>query len=601
MKKKQRIACTVAVCAFVAMSVGLTACGGGSGSAGTSGGSSSTNSSSSSAAVASKVMITGGNQQIGEVATTLPTALSVQVTTSSGQALSGVSVTWAVTAGGGSLTPSSSTTDSNGTATTQWKLGTTSGTNTATATVASLAPATFSATGTPGPLASMILTNPTNPLTIGAVVTIGVTASDQYGNVIANVSPSWSATPSSVVTVASNGSVTAVDGGAGFVTATSGAITTTLPVVVNGNITFTIGPEEVVFTYTKDACESSDVPDVPAKAIRLPDGSLTLIDGDAPNNYAMFGATFSSLTRNCSAPILSSGASSSASTFDNEEWVQAVYLVGNTINALIHNEFHDPIASNCSPGNPLPGNPCWYNSILYASSIDGGTTYTQAASPGQLVAPAAAQWNPGPPTPSPYGYFSPTNIVLAADGNYYAMFISMPNSASSASAGMCLMRTSTLNDPTSWRAWDGTGFNLQMTDPYTGPAPNWCTPVIPNSEFVGTLTFNTYLGTYMLLGDVAVSGVACGTWFYTSSDLIHWSAPAWVRATYSPFSSGGSGCAPPAGVASIAYSSVIDHNDTTANFERPGQTPYLYYTRFNPTGGPLNRDLVRVPVTITMH
>jgi hypothetical protein len=34
------------------------------------------------------------------------------------------------------------------------------------------------------------------------------------------------------------------------------------------------------------------------------------------------------------------------------------------------------------------------------------------------------------------------------------------------------------------------------------------------------------------------------------------------------------------------------------NFERPGQSPYLYYTPFN---GGLNRDLLRVRVTITAH
>ena len=32
--------------------------------------------------------------------------------------------------------------------------------------------------------------------------------------------------------------------------------------------------------------------------------------------------------------------------------------------------------------------------------------------------------------------------------------------------GMCVIRTATLDDPTSWRAWDGAGFDLQMTSPY---------------------------------------------------------------------------------------------------------------------------------------
>jgi len=576
----------------------LAGCGGGgSGSAGMA----SSSSSSSNTVTPAQVSITGGNQQSGPVAATLPTALSVQVTDASGQPLSGVSVTWTVTTGGGSLSASSSTTGANGTATTQWTLGTTAGTNTATATVASLAPATFSAAATPGPLASMILANPMNPLTTGAVVTIAVTGLDRYGNQIADVTPSWSATPSGVVTISSMGSVTAVGPGAGFVTATSGAITTTLPVAVNANITFTLGAEEVVFTYTKDACNASDIPDVPAKAVRLANGSLTLIDGGAPNNYAMFGPNFSSLTRNCASPILASPVSAVATSFANEEWVHSAYTVGGTIYALIHNEFHDPVASNCSPGDPLPGNPCWYNSILYASSSNSGLTYTQPAFPGQLVAPAAAQWNPGPPTPAPYGYFNPTNIVLAADGYYYSMFISETysgNSSIGSGSGMCLMRTQTLGDPASWLAWDGTGFTLQMANPYTAPPPQWCTPVIPNSEFIGSLTFNMYLGAYMVVWDYFGS-TGCGTVFQTSTDLVHWSSISWMRAAYGP--TGASICLPPTGVASISYSSVIDHADTTVNFEKPGRTPYLYYTRFNAGFGSPNRDLVRVPVTITMQ
>jgi hypothetical protein len=45
------------------------------------------------------------------------------------------------------------------------------------------------------------------------------------------------------------------------------------------------------------------------------------------------------------------------------------------------------------------------------------------------------------------------------------------------------------------------------------------------------------------------------------------------------------------------YSSIIDHEDTTINFERTGRNAYLYYTRLNDGG--LDRDIVRVPITFT--
>lgn len=570
--------------------ISLTACGGG--------GSSTSAGGNSGQPQPSAFTVTGGNNQSAAVGTALPTALSVQVTGSSGQPLEGVAVSWAVTAGGGSLAKVSATTDSTGTAQAQWTIGTAAGANTATATVTVLTPVTFSATGTPGPLAAMTLTNPQNPLLTGNVVQIGVNAVDQYGNATSGGSPTWSASPPSVASISASGQVTAVAPGAGFVTATSGSINVTLPIVVNGDITFSLGAEEVVFSYETQRCADSDVPDETAKAVHLTDGSLLLTASNAPNNYGMFGSDFSTLTRSCTAPILSSDVSPDADTFDNEEWMTSPYRVGNTIYALIHNEFHDPVAANCSPGNPLPGNPCWYNSILSFSSTDGGQTFTHATPPAQVVAPPAAQWNAGPPTPAPYGYFNPSNIVLSSDGNYYDVFMAIDTSGSQ---GMCVMRTQTLDDPTSWRAWDGSGFNLQMTDPYTGPAPQWCTQVIQGG-LPGSLTFNTYLNAYVLMSDI-FTPVGCGTVFVTSTDLVHWSAMSWLRAAYSPPSLPGqtTPCGAPAGVASIAYSSFIDPADTTVNFEQPGQTPYLYYTRFNPTGGSLNRDLVRVPVTITAH
>lgn len=87
----------------------------------------------------------------------------------------------------------------------------------------------------------------------------------------------------------------------------------------SGVITFAFGPEETVFNHTSDSCEPLDVPDTPAHAVRLPDNSLMLEDGDAPRNYTMFGADFSTLHRSCVAAILVSDDLTTADTFDNQE------------------------------------------------------------------------------------------------------------------------------------------------------------------------------------------------------------------------------------------------------------------------------------------
>jgi hypothetical protein len=361
------------------------------------------------------------------------------------------------------------------------------------------------------------------------------------------------------------------------------------PVTGNGQITFSFGPEETVFNHTTDSCEPLDVPDTPAHAVRLADGSLMLEDGDAPRNYAMFGADFSTLHKRCTAPILVSDDLTTASSFDNQEWIESVYRENTLVHGLIDNEFHDPIALDCKPGDSSPANPCWYNSIAYGVSTDGGQTFTHAAPPAHLLAPPPQQWDPTGP-PGPYGYFTPSNIVLAQDGSYYSLFMAIPRNGPQQT---CLMRTATLGDPTSWRAWDGNGFNLQMTDPYTGPAPALCASVAPGIA-QPTLTYNTYLGKYVMVGSVIV-GNSCGAGYALSSDLIHWTAFQIMRAAYFVFAP----CQPPPGANATAYFSIIDHSDTTVNFEKSGQKPYLYYTRFNDLS--LNRDLVRVPVVITSH
>jgi hypothetical protein len=69
-------------------------------------------------------VIVSGNGQSGVVGTELPQALVVKATKSNGQGLSGVTVTFRVTSGGGSVFAGAATTGSNGIAQDYWTLGT---------------------------------------------------------------------------------------------------------------------------------------------------------------------------------------------------------------------------------------------------------------------------------------------------------------------------------------------------------------------------------------------------------------------------------------------------------------------------------------------
>lgn len=369
-----------------------------------------------------------------------------------------------------------------------------------------------------------------------------------------------------------------------------------------------VGDIEVVMDYRRDTCRAAggmDLPDVQARAFRRADGSIGLVSGNAPVNYFMFGPDFDRLTRRC-VPVLSSGRHPDAQSFDNQEWVASVYREGSRIHALVHNEYHDPGAPNCKPGVDDPANPCWYNALTYAWSDDDGQTFQHAPPPHHVLAAPPTPWNPsvlpddrgrGPAAPT-YGYFAPSNIVRGPDGAYYSMFLALPDPANHAAGGTCLMRTETLGDPASWRAWDGAGFGLAMPSPYdakglpTGATTPACAVVGRGTlgPLHGSLTFNTYLDRYLLVGEgMQQEGTAtvCGTWFSLSSDLLTWTRPQLLKEgplPWAPCTGGGDG--PHAEV----YGSIIDHGATDANFTLSGQEPYLYYVRW--VEG-LHRDLVR--------
>jgi len=547
---------------------------------------------------AASLTILAGNNQSWTVGTLLPAPLQVKVNDEGGQPFSGATVTWSVTAGGGSVQFASSTSQADGTASTLWSLGKQVGPNSVTAAVTAVSPVAFSAMALAGPFAEINILVPDPPTETGDITQLNASGSDAFGNPVPLPPLTWASADLAVATVTPGGLLAALNPGSARISATGEAITGSLTLTVNAGTTFTLGTVETVFTYNTDNCYYLDVPDVPARAVRLADGTLMLVAGNDPQNYAMFGADFSSLKKDCSTATLLAYDDFTPQSYQNREWIDSVYRQGSVIHALVHNEYHDPIAPNCLPGNSGAGNPCWYNSITYAVSTNNGHTYTQAASPVHILAPAPELWDPSG-TPPPYGYFNPSNLVHASDNYYYSIFI---GNRRSGEGGLCVMRTLDLSDPTSWRAWDGSSYNLAMTSPYAGPVPGICA-LIGVGQLLGpydSLTFNTYLGKYMLTGITVVGdplgNYVCGIGYSLSNDFINWTRTRLIRPQYIP---GFPPCASPNGTGAVAFVSVIDHADPTINFEQPGSTPYIYYTRFNDLF--LNRDLVRVPVTITAH
>jgi hypothetical protein len=372
-------------------------------------------------------------------------------------------------------------------------------------------------------------------------------------------------------------------------------------------VSVAVGEKEVVFDWSAERCEDFDIPDAPANAVRAEDGEIVLFTG---NPYLSRGPNFDAFEKVCD-PVFSMADLRTPESYENMEMLWVPYREGQSWHVLIHNEFHDTTAPwPCRTGDPTPANPCWYNSITYGVSTDGARSFGKPVAPAHLVAPAPRLWVPPPPD-APYspwyaeGYFEPTNIVRGPDDYYYALLRAIPGWDLD-HTGACLIRTKSLDEPASWRAWDGTDISLRLTSPYaSGSNVQVCefleTPDDVLMNDVETLTYNTYLERYMV---VAVWGAwvgdqyLCGIFFSLSLDLIHWSHTQLIAETivWCDRDPQAPGLLEPR---AIGYPSIIDHDDRTTNFERPGRTPYLYYTRYNEYW--LDRDLVRVPLTFTLE
>ena len=138
---------------------------------------------------ATQIAPNAGDAQTAVAGTAVATAPSVVVKDAYNYPVSGVSVTFAVASGGGSVSGPTATTNAAGIATVGgWTLGTHAGPNTLTATSASLtgSPVTFNATGEAGPVDAAQSTITTTSTTVTADGTsnqiITVTARDANGN-----------------------------------------------------------------------------------------------------------------------------------------------------------------------------------------------------------------------------------------------------------------------------------------------------------------------------------------------------------------------------------------------------------------------------------
>ncbi len=205
---------------------------------------------------------TGGDAQTGALGAALADSLAVRVADSYGNPVPGVTVVWAASAGNGAVSPATSQTNAQGIAKAQWTLGARMDVpHSVTATLATLAPATFSVTATLPLTATIVkVAGDGTTATVGTAMAESLAVRVQLagGQVVAGAQVSWNIA-SGGGSIAPASSVTQADG------VTRARLTLGTGAGANVVTAAASGVTPATFTVTGS-------PDVPA--------SLTKISGD---------------------------------------------------------------------------------------------------------------------------------------------------------------------------------------------------------------------------------------------------------------------------------------------------------------------------------
>jgi hypothetical protein len=355
------------------------------------------------------------------------------------------------------------------------------------------------------------------------------------------------------------------------------------------------GEAQVVHRWQTDRCATDDFADSPARAYRTVDGTVRLIASHMDARL-MEGPDLDHLRHGCRVAFRG-GRNDEPGAYDDRTWILSPYtLDGRTVFALVHNEFHGNLRPALCPSREYRR--CWMNAITFAMSRDGGTTFQAPPPPDHLVMALPYRYEG---EQGRTGYFNPSNIV-AHDGYYYALALTFR--FRDQEAGNCLIRTDRLDDPRSWRGWDGHDFAVRFADPYreqiADPRAHVCAPVGR-----GRLTESVSLvrhepsGTWIALMATTRPGPdgqrVPGIHASTSRDLIDWSDTRVVMrvAIFQVVACGQDRF-------SVAYPALIDPASRSRNFETFGSDGWLYMTRFNLQDCRIgsDRDLIRVPVHV---
>jgi hypothetical protein len=349
--------------------------------------------------------------------------------------------------------------------------------------------------------------------------------------------------------------------------------------------------EETVYAWSRQRCEEWHIPDAPLRAFRDASGEVVAFASNY-RNRPLIGAGLDRITTSCSVSFESKN-SADPSQFSDKSWIAATWTRnGRDVFALVHDEYHaDKHAGACQFKDAMS---CWYNVVTAAQSRDGGQHFTNSSPPTLVAAPGFRQ---DVDQGRHRGFFNPSNII-EHDGAWYALIATTGGEGQK--RGVCLFRSTKIDDPTSWRGFDGKDFVLRARDPYrenTDQAEP-CQPLKVLPTTVGSITRHEPSGQFLSifhLGPDPSQGIAGGRVAYSwSSDLKNWS-PLQTLVVHPTMWS--KNCADRT---RYAYGSLADPSSKSRNFETTGDEAFLFMTKMRVKDcriGP-DRDLVRIKVRI---
>ncbi|MES2710534.1 MAG: hypothetical protein V4653_03045 [Pseudomonadota bacterium] len=355
------------------------------------------------------------------------------------------------------------------------------------------------------------------------------------------------------------------------------------------------GAVETVYRWSTQQCDRMQIPDSPARAVRLRDGRLLLMAAHL-TNISLVGRDFHSLAPDCASH--SQGREDpDPAAHDDRFWIQAIAPMpdGRLLGLASHEYMGGRHAGQCEHPTSA-GWGCWYSSIIA----------TVAESPHYRFRPLPIETRVVATSPLPFdramrrptGFFTTSNIVFS-DG--FAHVLVHRRGIAGQPDGNCLLRADPGDLAAGWRVLAAGGFGGSLA-PAPGPAAPVACDVLGANVLQGPVRSVIRAGpdgpwVAVMVGRTRMGGEAApvhGVLYSTSANLRDWSAPEmlWRMDSFT---------GQPEGGVYYQYPSLIDHLSPSAVFDTTGGDLHLYLTRFNlqDRRQGMDRDLVRMPVSMS--